>query len=153
MIIEKKMTNKSSIPKSKKYQDHLHFWTCKTNPEHCHWFLWVLLVKHLERFSGWPCVHHLQKITKKKKKEIFQNDLAHQQASSVSQKDQWWPSKVLWGTTDNKPAQFTEWTKWEKDSFIRQDPVSTMQKTGWTNHSAFLVLSGLKKGYHFGCDH
>ena len=30
------------------------------------------------------------------------------------------------------------------------DPVSTMQKTGWTIHSPFLVLFGLKK--HFTLD-
>ena len=28
-----------------------------------------------------------------------------------------------------------------------QDPVSTMQKTGWTIHSFFLVLCGLKKSF------
>ena len=29
----------------------------------------------------------------------------------------------------------------------------TMQKTGWTNYSSFLVLSGLKKGFRYGRDH
>ena len=29
----------------------------------------------------------------------------------------------------------------------KQDPVSTMQKTGWTIHSSFLVLSVLEKGF------
>ena len=29
----------------------------------------------------------------------------------------------------------------------KQDPVSTIQKTGWTIHSSFLVLSGLKKSF------
>ena len=29
----------------------------------------------------------------------------------------------------------------------RQDPASTMQKTGWTINSFFLVLSGLKKSF------
>ena len=28
-----------------------------------------------------------------------------------------------------------------------QGPVLTMQKTGWTIHSSFLVLSGLEKGF------
>ena len=28
-----------------------------------------------------------------------------------------------------------------------QDTVSTMQKTGWTIHSSFLVLPGLEKGF------
>ena len=28
-----------------------------------------------------------------------------------------------------------------------QDPASTMQKIGWTIHSFFLVLSGLKKSF------
>ena len=32
-------------------------------------------------------------------------------------------------------------------SDIKQDPVSTMQKTGWTIHSPFLVLFGLKKNF------
>ena len=27
-----------------------------------------------------------------------------------------------------------------------------MQKTGWTIHSSFLVLPGLKKEFHFGSD-
>ena len=31
--------------------------------------------------------------------------------------------------------------------FIEQDPVSTIQKVGWTIHSSFLVLSGLKKSF------
>ena len=30
---------------------------------------------------------------------------------------------------------------------VKQDPVSTMQKTGWTNHSSFLVLYGSEKGF------
>ena len=30
---------------------------------------------------------------------------------------------------------------------MKQDPASTMQKTGWTIHSFFLVLSGLKKSF------
>ena len=30
---------------------------------------------------------------------------------------------------------------------VKQDPVSTMQKTGWTIHSPFLVLFGLKKNF------
>ena len=30
---------------------------------------------------------------------------------------------------------------------VEQDPVSSMQKTGWTIHSSFLVLSGLEKGF------
>ena len=39
-----------------------------------------------------------------------------------------------------------------KDQFLaqkvsQQDPVSTMQKTGWTIHSPFLVLFGLKKNF------
>ena len=29
----------------------------------------------------------------------------------------------------------------------KQDPMSTMQKTGWTIHSSVLVLSGLKKSF------
>ena len=29
----------------------------------------------------------------------------------------------------------------------KQDPVSTMQKAGWTSHSSFLALSGLEKGF------
>ena len=29
----------------------------------------------------------------------------------------------------------------------KQDPVSTMKKTGWTIHSSFLVLCGLEKGF------
>ena len=31
--------------------------------------------------------------------------------------------------------------------FDEQDSVSTMQKNGWTIHSIFLVLSGLKKSF------
>ena len=35
-----------------------------------------------------------------------------------------------------------------------QDSVSTVQKTSWTIHSSFLVLSVLKRGlFNFGCDH
>ena len=34
--------------------------------------------------------------------------------------------------------------KWCKS---KKNPASTMQKTGWTNHSFFLVLSGLKKSF------
>ena len=34
-----------------------------------------------------------------------------------------------------------------RQSVTEQDPVSTMQKTGWTNHSSFLVLSSLEKGF------
>ena len=33
------------------------------------------------------------------------------------------------------------------------DPVSTMQKTVWTNFSSFLVWSGLEKGFTYGCGH
>ena len=33
------------------------------------------------------------------------------------------------------------------DQNLEQDPASTMQKTGWTIHSFFLVLSGLKKSF------
>ena len=31
--------------------------------------------------------------------------------------------------------------------YVKQDPASTMQKTGWTINSFFLVLSGLKKSF------
>ena len=34
---------------------------------------------------------------------------------------------------------------WEEQ--VKQDPVSTMQETGWAIHSSFLVLSGLEKGF------
>ena len=34
----------------------------------------------------------------------------------------------------------------------KQDPVSNMQKTGLTNHSFFLIWSGLEKGITYGCD-
>ena len=30
---------------------------------------------------------------------------------------------------------------------MKQDPVSTMQRTGWTDQSSFLVLSILEKGF------
>ena len=33
---------------------------------------------------------------------------------------------------------------------MAQDPVSTMQKTGWTNFSSFLLLSGLWKDFTYG---
>ena len=33
------------------------------------------------------------------------------------------------------------------DDRWKQDPVSTLQKTGWTNYSSFLVWSGLEKGF------
>ena len=42
-----------------------------------------------------------------------------------------------------------------KKKHRKQDPVSTMQKTGWTIHSSFLVLSGLEKGFTLdvkGCE-
>ena len=32
----------------------------------------------------------------------------------------------------------------------KQDLVSSMQKTGWSIHSSFLILLS---GFHFGCDH
>ena len=34
-----------------------------------------------------------------------------------------------------------------------QDPVSTMQKTGFTNYSPFRVSAGLEKGITYGCEH
>ena len=37
-----------------------------------------------------------------------------------------------------------------KHFIFEQDPVSTMQKTGWTNHSSFLVLLS---GFQFGWIH
>ena len=44
-------------------------------------------------------------------------------------------------------AQFNSWTMFELsiNAQIEQDPALTMQKTGWTIHSFFLVLSDLKK--------
>ena len=35
----------------------------------------------------------------------------------------------------------------------KQDQVSTMQKTGWSNYSSLLVWSCLQKGFTYGCDH
>ena len=34
----------------------------------------------------------------------------------------------------------------------KQDPVSTMQKTGWTKYSSFLVWSSLEKGFTYRGD-
>ena len=34
-----------------------------------------------------------------------------------------------------------------------QDPVSATQKTGWTIHFSFLVLSGLKKSFTLDVNH
>ena len=41
-------------------------------------------------------------------------------------------------------STLTSQTMWLQE---KQDPVSTMQKTGWTIHSPFLVLFGLKKNF------
>ena len=35
----------------------------------------------------------------------------------------------------------------------KQDPVSTIQRTGLANYSSFLVWSVLEKGITYGCDH
>ena len=39
------------------------------------------------------------------------------------------------------------------DHIKKQDPVSTMQKTGSTNYSSLMILSGLEKGITHGFDH
>ena len=39
------------------------------------------------------------------------------------------------------------------DHIKKQDPVSTMQKTGITNYSSFMIWSGLEKGITYECDY
>ena len=48
---------------------------------------------------------------------------------------------------DTQKLQNPRWTK------NKQEPVSTMQKTGLANHSSFLARFGLEKGFTFGCHH
>ena len=43
-----------------------------------------------------------------------------------------------------KKVQVSEMQKVIPQHKVEQDPVSTMQKTGWTIHSSFQVLSGLE---------
>ena len=39
-----------------------------------------------------------------------------------------------------------------QENLDKQDPVSTMQKTGRTDDSSFLVCPGLEEGIAYGCD-
>ena len=61
-------------------------------------------------------------------------------SSSKSRSKKIMPSKVFFRSVKNI-YQF------KKRIMSKQDPVSIMQKTGWTR----LVWSGI--GFHFGCDH
>ena len=46
---------------------------------------------------------------------------------------------------------FHHWQGWKRKA-LKQDPVSTMQKTCLENYSSFLVRSRLEKGITQGCD-
>ena len=75
----------------------------------------------------------------------------------------WFPPVTLFLTEPSSGIVDSEQTREEEISRIihqtssvnkflikteeEQDPASTMQKTGWTIHSFFLVLSGLKKSF------
>ena len=55
---------------------------------------------------------------------------------------------------DKRLSEYSEPSDWPSDGRLtrwnkrkKQDPVSTLQKTGWTIHSSFMVLSGLEKGF------
>ena len=76
-------------------------------------------------------------------------------------------SRARWDSTSHLSQdiwnpRFADWWK-KRDEFakvvaqkrikLKQDPVSTMQKTGWTNYSPFLVWLDVEKGFHLGCDH
>ena len=57
----------------------------------------------------------------------------------------WWP----WCVSKNKIAHIEVQLQIQ----IEQDPVSTMQKTGMTNYSSFVIWSGLEKGITYECYH
>ena len=80
----------------------------------------------------------------------MQRELSHtceKHESKLSPQFQSFPKVVLANSTDVKRNSWSPQYAARYDCKIKQDPVSTMQKTGWTIHSPFLVLFGLKKNF------